>query len=354
MNSEKWKQLEATIRHENEKLHVGLIVDSPWMPGYCGISNVDFYARPDEWIRSYKKIKNDFPEVVYIPDWWNEYGMATEPSGFGCKFNFYDDNLPTPHHILDDIEDIDAIKALKVPDPRKDGLMPLLLNLQRYAQPYMQEMGEDHYMVAARGPLTIASHLIELTELLVGIKTEPDAVHALLRKTTDLCKRWLEAQLDNVKTAKGILVLDDVTGFLAEEDYLEFSHPYIKEIFSAFPETVHAFHNDAVRTSSYPHLEDMGVDIFNFTHTIDIAEAKKLLGDKVCLLGNMPPMSLAKQTPEEVYKLTQDNISRYIEANNGDFHGLMVSPGGGMPMGAKYETTRALIAAVEDYNKTLK
>lgn len=232
---------------------------------------------------------------------------------------------------------------------KKDGLMPLLLNLQRYAQPYMKEMGEDHYIVATRGPLTIASHLLELTELLVAIKTEPDSAHALLRKTTDLCKLWLEAQLDNVKTAKGILVLDDPTGFLEEDDYLEFSHPYIKEIFSAFPEAIHIFHNDAVRTASYPHLEDMGVDLFNFTHTVDIGEAKKLLGPNVCMLGNVPPMALAKQSPEEVYTLTQDCISRYIEANNGSFRGLIVSPGGGMPMGATHENTRALIKAVKTF-----
>lgn len=349
MNELQWTELVKSIKQENDALSIGLIVDSPWMPGYCGINNIDFYVRPDEWVRSYRKIKADFPEVLFIPDWWNEFGMATEPSGFGCKFNFYEDNLPTLNHIIDDIEDLAAIKALKVPDPHKDGLMPLLLNLQRYAQPYMKEMGEDHYIVATRGPLTIASHLLELTELLVAIKTEPDSAHALLRKTTDLCKLWLEAQLDNVKTAKGILVLDDPTGFLEEDDYLEFSHPYIKEIFSAFPEAIHIFHNDAVRTASYPHLEDMGVDLFNFTHTVDIGEAKKLLGPNVCMLGNVPPMALAKQSPEEVYTLTQDCISRYIEANNGSFRGLIVSPGGGMPMGATHENTRALIKAVKTF-----
>jgi len=347
MNKLQWTELVKSIKQENDELSVGLIVDSPWMPGYCGINNIDFYIRPDEWIRSYKKIKADFPEVVFIPDWWNEFGMAAEPSGFGCKFNFYENNLPTINHVIKDMEDLEAIKSLKVPDPHKDGLMPLLLNLQRNAQPHMQERGEDHYIVATRGPLTIASHLTELTEFLVAIKTEPDSAHALLRKTTDLCKHWLEAQLDNVKTAKGILVLDDATGFLDEEDYLEFSHPYMKEIFSAFPETIHIFHNDAVRTTSYPYLEDMGVDLFNFTHTVDIGEARKLLGKKVCMLGNVPPMALAKQTPGEVCDLTRNCITRYKEANNGDLHGLIVSLGGGMPMGATYENTRALIDAVK-------
>lgn len=343
MNKQQWNQLEATIHQKNEALYAGLIVDSPWMPGYCGMSNLDFYCRPDAWFSAYCKIKADFPSAIFLPDWWNEFGMATEPSGFGCQFDLYPDNLPTVRHIIDGIDDTDAIDHLTVPDPRKNGLMPILLNLQSYLQPRLQEMGEDFYIVATRGPLTIASHLMELTELLVGIKTEEDTVHKILKCTTQLCKNWLEAQMDNVKSVKGILVLDDVTGFLSEEDYLQFSYPYIKEIFKSFDDCLHLFHNDAVRTSSFTHLGDMGVDLFNFTHTVDIGEAKRLVGPKVCLLGNVPPMSLARETPEKVAELTANMISGYCAANGGDYHGLMVSPGGGMPMGATKENTDALL-----------
>lgn len=349
MTDKQWKELQAVVSHTNTELPVGLIVDSPWMPGYCGMNNLDFYARPEAWFSAYKKIKADFPEVTFLPDWWNEFGMATEPSGFGCRFDFYEDNLPTVHHIIEDIDDVDTINSLRAPDPRKSGLMPLLLNLQRYAQPKMLEMGEDFHIVSTRGPLTIASHLMELTELLVGIKTEGDTVHKLLKVTTTLCKNWLEAQLDNVKNAQGILVLDDVCGFLNDEDYLEFAHPYLKDIFSTFGETMHLFHNDTANDICAPYLEDLGVDVFNFTHKKDIAQVKQKVGDKVVLLGNVPPMSLVNDNPDSVYAQTQDVISKYIQANNGDFHGLIVSPGGGMPMGATYENTKALIRAAKEY-----
>lgn len=344
-----WKNLQQIVAHTNTKLSSGLIVDSPWMPGYCGINNIDFFARPEAWFSAYQKIKADFPETTFLPDWWNEYGMATEPSGFGCKFDFYEDNLPTVHHIIEDIDDVDTIESLKVPDPRKNGLMPLLLNLQRYMQPKMQEIGEDFHIVSTRGPLTIASHLMELTELLVGIKTEGDTVHKLLKVTTQLCKNWLEAQLDNVKNAQGILVLDDVCGFLNEEDFQEFAFPYIKDVFDTFGETMHLFHNDTPTDMCVPYLEDMGVDIFNFTHKRNIGDIKKKIGKKVVLLGNVTPMSLVKEDAQTVYKQTQQVISDYIQANDGDFHGLMVSTGGGMPMGATYENTRAFIRAVEEY-----
>lgn len=346
MNKKQWDILESVVNKTNTEIPVGLIVDSPWMPGYCGVNNIDFYARPEAWFDAYCKIKTDFPEVIYLPDWWSEYGMATESSGFGCKIDFYEDNLPAVHHILSGIDDAAAISALQVPDPRKNGLMPLLLNLQRYMQPRIQERGEDIYIVSTRGPLTIASHLMELTELLIGIKEEGDTVHKILKCTTALCKNWLEAQLENVKNAKGILVLDDVTGFLNDEDYKEFAHPYLKEIFDAFGGTMHLFHNDTDNDVCVPYLEDMGVDIFNFTHKKDIGEIRKKAGNKVALLGNVPPMSMAKESAETVYKQTQEVIAKYKAANNSDFHGLIASLGGGMPMGATYENTRALIDAV--------
>lgn len=349
MTKEKWALFQSILKGEADGLNVGLIVDSPWMPGYCGISNIDFYARPDEWFAAYMKIKNDFPDVLFLPDWWAEYGMATEPSGFGVRFNFYDTNLPTVHPMIDDMDDAEEIiKTLIVPNPRKDGLMPLLLNLQRYMKPRLDEIGEQINIVSTRGPLTIATHLFTVTEFLMCAKVEPDLVHKLLKMTTKLCKDWLNAQLENVGTAEGILVLDDVSGFFGNEDYEEFAQPYLKEVFSAFPECLHLFHNDTDNDVCFPHIEDMGVDLFNFTHKKDIGNAREKIGGNVTLLGNIPPMSLAKSTPDEVYALAKECIDRYI-AVKGDTKHLLLSLGGGAPMEAKGECLNAVIRAAKEY-----
>jgi uroporphyrinogen decarboxylase len=223
--------------------------------------------------------------------------------------------------------------------------MPILLNLQRYVQPKLADMGESINIVSTRGPLTIASHLMALSELLVCLKVDPDATHKLLKLTTKLCKDWLTAQLENVKTAAGILVLDDVTGFLGKEDYEEFAHPYLKEIFTAFPECVHLFHNDTHNNTCFPYLADMGVELFNFSHKTGIAEARRLAGGKVSLLGNVPPMSTAEGTPDTVYRLAAETIAQFRAENGGGTQGLILSLGGGVPMGAKRENLEALVRA---------
>ena len=350
MTSKQWDLFKSIIKGESEGVHVGLIVDSPWMPGYCGISNIDFYARPDEWFNSYMKIKKDFPDVLFLPDWWAEYGMVTEPSGFGIKIDFFDGNLPNAHPLITDMDDAeDVVDSLTLPNPNKNGLMPLLLNLQKYFRPKLAEIGEAINIVSTRGPLTIASHLFTVSEMLMCAKVEPDVVHKLLKLTTQLCKDWLSAQLEAVQTAEGILVLDDITGFFGKEDYEEFAHPYIKEIFSAFPECVHLFHNDTDSDVCFEYMEDLGVDLFNFTHMKDIGETRIKTGKNVALLGNVPPMALAKNTPDEVYTMAKACIDRYVKAN-GDTSGLLLSVGGGVPMGATGECINALVKAAKERN----
>ena len=348
MTKVQWDLFKAILKGEEEKLHVGMVVDSPWMPGYCGITTVDFYVQPETWFAAYKKIKDDFPDVLFLPDWWAEYGMATEPSGFGVKIRFYDDNMPNVYPLSDAMDEAeDIINALKPPDPRKDGLMPLLLNLQKYMIPKLAEIGEQINVVSTRGPLTIASHLFSVTEFVTCAKTDPDIVHKLLRLTTNLCKDWLSAQLENVGTAEGVLMLDDVTGFFGKEDYEEFAHPYLKEVFAAFPECIRLFHNDTGNDVSFPYMEDLGADLFNFTHERDIGDVRKMIGDKVTFLGNIPPMSLARKTPDEVYDLAKDCINSY-KAVAGSTKGLLLSVGGGTPMGAKGECIDALVRAAKE------
>lgn len=347
MDAQKWEALCESVRGENTRLSCALIVDSPWIPGYCGISNIDFYVDPQKWFDSYMKVRRDFPELILLPDWWVEYGMATEPASFGCRIEFFDDNLPVVHHIYEDTDELVERGAPKVPDLRKSGLTPFVLNLQRSVQPKLKDMGEDHRIVCARGPLTIASHLMPVSELLVGVKLEPDAVHALLKVTTSVVIQWLELQLENVKDARGIMVLDDVCGFFGNDDFEEFAQPYLKEIYSHFDGLLHLFHNDHTNDVCYPYLKDIGIQAINPSYKTDIAGLRRKLGLNVCIIGNIPPMALARDTPERVYELTRETIAAYVN-EQGSVSGLLLSAGGGAPMGARRENIEAMISAVRD------
>jgi uroporphyrinogen decarboxylase len=221
--------------------------------------------------------------------------------------------------------------------------MPLILNAYRRLEPRINDAGHVVKMVAARGPLTVAAHLMGVSNFLLGLKLEAAATHRLLRLTTTLVKDWLQAQAGALKEVEGILVLDDIAGFLSPKDYREFAHPYLKEIFDAFPVAVKMFHNDTDNPACYRFLCELGIHIFNFTHLQRLAKVRELVGPDICLLGNVPPLEvLAQGTPEQVRQAVRECLHEHPSRK-----GLILSAGGGTSPGTPAANIRALVQAAK-------
>jgi uroporphyrinogen decarboxylase len=323
---------------------VALIVDSPWMPGYLGISTMDYLTMPEIWLGSNLGVAARFPEVIFLPGFWVEMGMAAEPSGFGCRVSFYADKTPLVHPLFSDLT---AIGGLVQPNPRQDGLMPWILNIYRNLEPRIQEAGHQVKIVAARGPLAVATHLMGVSDFLVSLKLDPANTHRLLGVTTRLARDWLEAQAEALSQVEGIMLLDDLVGFLSPRDYHEFAHPYLHEIFDAFPGSLKIFHNDMDNPVSYPFLQELGVQIFNLTHKIDLKEARHHVGPAVCLMGNVAPLDvLCNGDPLQV---GADALA--CLTTHPDGAGLILSAGGGLSPGTPEKNIIALARAAQRYPK---
>jgi uroporphyrinogen-III decarboxylase len=346
MDNRSWDAIKKSSRLEYmEKIPSALIVDSPWIPGYAGISTIDYFTMSDKWLDAYIQIKRDFPGLICIPDFWVEFGMTSEPSGFGCKLSFYENNTPGISPMIDNADDIGRLTRLHTPNPKTDGLMPFILNIQKNMNKKVKELGESIKIVAARGPLTIASHLMGVTEFLIALKIYPEETHKLLNLTSALSKNWLETQAEALGEVEGVLLLDDIVGFLSKEDFLEFAHPYLKKILHAFPDFVRMYHNDTDNPVCFPYMEELGVQIFNFTYKQDIAAVKSLCGDKVCLMGNIPPLEvLGLETPEAVKQKSLECLRAF-----GGHRGIILSAGGGTSPGTPKENILAMLGAIHSF-----
>jgi len=320
---------------EEKKVLIALIVDSPWLPGFMGISHLDYFTLPDQWMRANLYIEERFPEVIFLPGFWVEYGMAIEPSAFGCKITWWGNNPPS---INPTIHDISEISKLKVPNPTEDGLMPFALNLYRHIQKSLKGHENHIKMVAARGPLAIAAHLRGITELFLDLKLFPTETKKFLEITTQTVIRWLSAQIDNLSEVEGIMVLDDIVGFLSLNDYLEFAHPCLKEIFSSFEGMVKVYHNDSKIAHLLESLAETGFHVLNFSHKLDIGEVWEKVGNRICLMGNIPPLEvLTRGTPEEVKSVAAQCL---LKTKGG--RGLILSAGGGASPGMPAKNLEAL------------
>jgi uroporphyrinogen decarboxylase len=338
MRNDHWNTLVRAARGERlSPAPVALIVDTPWIPPFLGLSTVDYIGVPDVWFQANLAVANRFPDVIFLPGFWVEPGMGSEPSGFGCRIEFSPDQPPAVHAIASDISEIGS---LATPNPRRDGLMPLVLAQYKYALPRARDAGLDIRMVAARGPLAVASHLLGLTGFLMGLKTEPEKTHKLLRVTTQLAKDWLAAQAEMLPRVDGILVLDDVVGFLSKEDYLEFAHPYLREVFSV-PATVKILHNDTDSPVRYEFVGELGANVFNFTHLQSISSVRGRVGDRVCLMGNVAPRDVLASGDA----VTVHSHALRCIAENAGHPAFLLSAGGGVSPGTSAENIDALVRA---------
>jgi uroporphyrinogen decarboxylase len=317
-----------------------LIIDSPWLPGYAGAGTIDFYFDPSTWLSVYEKALQDLPGVAFVPGSWVELGMAAEPSGWGVPIQWSDHQPPGLKHFPASLE---TLAAAPVPDPETDGLMPVILRQYERMKGPLTQLGIGPRMAACRGPLAIASHLVGVTEILMATQLQPDLCQELFDKTTEICIRWLRAQLERMDDPVGILMLDDLVGMLSPDDAELFAIGRLRRIFDEFSGLIRFFHNDTPNDKIYPRLAEIGMDVFNFSHTTDLVRARQLLGPDIVLMGNLPPLDLlVRGTPDQVREATRQQLDQLADAGP-----MLVSPGGGVSPGTPIENLQAMCREIE-------
>ncbi|MCX7826766.1 MAG: uroporphyrinogen decarboxylase [Verrucomicrobiae bacterium] len=337
MTDKHWNDLLAVLRGERlAPLPVGFIIDSPWLPGWAGHVIRDYITGDDLWFELNRRVVETFPDVWFLPGFWSEFGMCTEPSAFGARCRFPRDEFPFAEKIIVTPEQAADVKE---PEPATDGLLPFMLNRLKWARPRMEDIGHKVRFSVSRGPLNVASFLMGTTEFLMALKTDPEPMHRLLRTVTNFLRRWHALQIEMFPSIQGIMILDDMVGFMGEEDFVEFGLPYLRELYTVeLP--VKFFHNDAPCEKSLKYYPDIGINLFNPGIQSTINDIKRLSGNRLTVLGGIPPRDvLAAGTPDDVRSAVRRQL-----AETTDHCRLILSCGGGMPPGV---TTANLCAFLD-------
>ena len=339
MTGEQWEKLVAVINGRLlEPLPVGFIIDSPWLPGWAGVSTIDYFSSDEIWLEANLKAVRQFPDCIFLPGFWAEFGMCTEPSAFGCKCFWPDNDLPFAEKVVADMRNVGSLRK---PNPKTDGLLPFVLNRLKLTRRRIEHEGHSIRFAVSRGPLNIASFLLGTTEFLTGIRTNPDEAHKLLETITDFIIDWLQLQAELFSTIDGILILDDITGLLGKEDFEKAALPYLSRLFERFEVTVKFFHNDAGGLVCAPYLPGIGVNLFNFSHRHTLAEMKELTANGVTLLGNIPPRDIVSAgTAQDVQNSVRAALGPLTDKTR-----IILSCGGGMPPDVPTENINAFLSA---------
>ena len=342
MTNQQWQTVLDVINGDVTSPTIGFIIDSPWLPGWAGISTLDYYTSDDLWLRANLNALNHFPDALFVPGFWSEYGMCTEPSAFGSRLTWSESSLPHAHKIIKQIDDVFELPA---PNVKNDGLLPFVINRLKQNEPAIKKAGHEIRFAVARGPLNIASFLMGTTELMMALAMNSEKIYALLEKITTFTIEWLQYQKECFPSIDGIMILDDIVGFIGDDDFRNFALLYLKRIFSSFDASVRLFHNDAQGLVCAPYLKEIGVNIFNFAYDHSMPDMRQAVGKEVTLLGNLPPRDvLAAGTPEQVA-----GACREMMASLNDHSRIIWSCGGGMPQNVSSENISAFIKTVQEF-----
>jgi uroporphyrinogen decarboxylase len=343
-----WDLFKQVARLEKAKtVPVALIVDSPWLPGYAGLDTRDYFLFPEKWLEINLGLLKRFPEVTWLPGFWVEYGMAAEPSAFGGRMHFYANRPPSMEPLVSDLSFWSTIKPA---NPQEDGLMPLVLRQYKVMDERIAAEGLGIRMVAARGPLTIASWLMGVTPLMMAFAANPKQLSEFLETLTTTIISWLHAQLDTLRQPEGILLLDDIVGMVSKKHYENLVHPHLRRIFDEFEGLVRVYHNDTPCLHLAESLAQANFDVFNFSHSVDIAEIKARMGHRVALMGNVPPLDVGMRgRPADVVRSAKVCLEKGAAGG-----GLILSFGGGVSPDTPAENIDALLQAARAWSADLQ
>ena len=343
MTESQWAKLCDIVEGKSDSpLQTGFIVDSPWLPKWFGVKIIDYFSSDDIWLRANLQVVDTFQDIMFLPGFWSEYGMCSEPSAFGAKCSFPANEFP---HAYPVIQSVDEISRISKPHPEKDGLAPLILNRLLINRSKIEDHGHKIYFSVSRGPLNIASYLMGTTEFLTAMITHPEEIHQLLGTITDYLIDIHDIQIQAIPSIDGLLILDDLIGFIGEDEFLEFGQPYFKRLFDK-KLSVRFLHNDASWISSISHLVDMGVNLFNMGFEADLNQLMDMTDHQVTMFGNIPPRDvLADGNKDDIENAVRELLQKTTRKDR-----LIVSCGGGMPPNVSSENMHSFLEMVQKYD----
>jgi uroporphyrinogen decarboxylase len=228
--------------------------------------------------------------------------ILTIPDAMGLGLYFSEGEGPRFERPL---RDEAAIRALAAPDPAQE----LKYVLDAVAEIRTALAGRVPLIGFSGSPFTLACYMVEgggsddfrlAKTMLYG---RPDLFHRILEVNAQAVADYLNAQI--AAGAQAVMIFDTWGGMLAEAAYHEFSLAYLKRVVAQLVRE-----RDGARVPSIVFtkggglwleaIADCGCDAVGVDWTIDIGAARRRVGNRVALQGNLDPVVLF--SPPEVIR----------------------------------------------------
>jgi uroporphyrinogen decarboxylase len=236
------------------------------------------------------------------------------------------------------------VSRLRVPEPEE--AMPFTSAAVRLIR---EELDPAVALIGFSGaPWTLASYMVEGSgsKNYILVKSlmfqRPDVFHELMKKITAMVIKYLVAQVE--AGAQVIQLFDSWAGALSPQDYRKFAAPYSTRIIRAVKRTgvpvIHFVHDGGGLLEI---IKETEADVVGLDWRTDLAVARKRLGRKTAVQGNLDPCALF--LPErEIRRRTRE----ILKANEGR-PGHIFNLGHGILPPTKTAAARAMVDEVHRF-----
>ncbi len=252
--------------------------------------------------------------------------ILTVPDAMGLQLRFAEGEGP----IFDKPVRTEAdVNALFVPDP--EGELKYVMDAVRTIR---KELNGRVPLIGFSGsPWTLATYMVEggsskeYAKVKGMLFDRPDLMHKLLDTTAKAVTAYLNAQID--AGAQAVQIFDTWGGMLTPRDYKEFSLRYMQQIIDGLKRESEGRKVPVILFTKgggqwLEAMAETGADALGLDWTTDLADARRRVGDKVALQGNMDPTVLYA-SPERIRAEVKTVLESYGKGSGHVFnlgHGI--------------------------------
>jgi uroporphyrinogen decarboxylase len=244
--------------------------------------------------------------------------------------------------IAQPIRSMSDVEKLRIPDPADK--MPFVAAILKKLR---SELNGQVPLIGFSGtPWTLASYMIEgggsksFAEIKKMAFSEPATLRALLDKLASTIVSYVRFQIE--AGAQVIQLFDTWAGELTRQDYENFALPVTQRIFEEIGNSVPRILYINGCSNILESMASSGADVLSIDWRISIAEARKRVGNRVALQGNLDPCALLG---------SQENLTRTAERilTEAGPSGHIFNLGHGILPTTPVDNARALVDFVKAY-----
>ena len=273
--------------------------------------------------------------------------ILTIPDAMGLGLYFAEGEGPKFKRPL---RDEAAIKTLAAPDP--SGELRYVMDAVRSIRTALA--GRVPLIGFAGSPFTLACYMVEggsstdFRHIKTLLYSRPDLLHRILDVTTKAVTDYLNAQVE--AGAQALMIFDSWGGTLTPHAYREFSLNYMSRILADLTREAEGRRVPSIVFTKggglwLDAIAASGADAVGVDWTVSLADARRRVGNRVALQGNLDPSALlgdAEAVRREA-KLVLDAF--------GDGPGHVFNLGHGISQYADPENVTVLVETVHNHSR---